>query len=674
MTRRGQDGISPLGVVIGIVIGLVVLGLIIFIFNGRLSAFWKSSSCEGVGGKGGTCMPEDGCDISRVDGSATGCAEGLICCKKSGAGSGAGGGSGSQQAVLPALRSSTLSGRYLAGNRVTEDTILVQANPEPRAYMVNSMIYYHDSQRCTDPARNDPLICDVDWNFRFVLEDANHNLLYSKNFTLGYDSHGDFGMIEDVRTGQSKASPLIRIEPVSNEDTGEITSAGSNTVGWAVDRPSPFPEKNVARPAPSEATITGTTSKPSALSPSSSGTGTSTTTPTASKTTTSKTGQTSSGQSTSIAGVSTGSYAASFIVTVTPNSSLAGQRLHLIAVAYPYMKGYKPELESKYDLYITMQSPITVQGLTAQWSRSKDIKITCTAAAACSAAYFKVSDSQACPAFGALSGSAAIPSAVTKYCLWAGRERGECYDTQDDCDSHLPQSDGKYDAAVQSLMKSWQQNQDVQKFGQMYASLPQSGTPTPVCTPTSINSADCASRLCKIATFDPQSHTGTFTLDQMEMAGKYLCVYGVTAASGKTYAVSPPQQIRVDVTPPAVGVKFDPISLTIKVSCNDGAGNVSGCKDVVGIAYINDISKFPRALVSGPSSAAALCPGVRSSGAYTPMMKRTFSYSDTGVTPDSVRVLCVRGEDNAGNAGVSMVTVYNGYATLAGALAMATQK
>ena len=93
-------------------------------------------------------------------------------------------------------------------------------------------------------------------------------------------------------------------------------------------------------------------------------------------------------------------------------------------------------------------------------------------------------------------------------------------------------------------------------------------------------------------------------------------------------------------------------------ACED---DLSGCKEGYWTAYVSEITKFFPALMSkGGQNAAAWCPSYKTSAGYRIQTSREVVYRS-----NEVRVLCLRVEDNAGNAGISKVTVYNSYQMMA---------
>jgi hypothetical protein len=149
-----------------------------------------------------------------------------------------------------------------------------------------------------------------------------------------------------------------------------------------------------------------------------------------------------------------------------------------------------------------------------------------------------------------------------------------------------------------------------------------------------------------------------------------------TGEQGKAYSSFSSQRILLDYVPPKVIATFSPLTLSVKVACDDGeatkvtdvgAGKTlnSGCKS--SFAYISDLYGYSQALFRGPQNAALVCPPYQTMGQYV-----TSPYSEISTAnSNEVRVMCIRQEDNAGNAGVTMVTVYNSYDMLAKAIALA---
>jgi hypothetical protein len=170
--------------------------------------------------------------------------------------------------------------------------------------------------------------------------------------------------------------------------------------------------------------------------------------------------------------------------------------------------------------------------------------------------------------------------------------------------------------------------------------------------------------------FNIQLQNGVIRLAQGTMAGKYLCVYGWNKATSKLYSAGKAQKIYIDRTPPIADIKFSPLTNRITFLCQDGDGTEdgkteSGCSDMFGVAYISDVTKFLPALVSSPQSAATWCP----TGGYVTETRHSLIY-----TPGEIRVLCMQARDKAGNTGVTMQIVFNGYDLLAKSLILYMKK
>jgi len=173
-------------------------------------------------------------------------------------------------------------------------------------------------------------------------------------------------------------------------------------------------------------------------------------------------------------------------------------------------------------------------------------------------------------------------------------------------------------------------------------------------------------KVYRAESFDMPTQKGTIRLNQQYMNDKYLCVYTQDQSNkDRFYSDNKPQKLMIDRLPPYVEIDFNFMTLSINFLCIDlPEGNNSGCKEQFGYSYIKNVANFLPALFSGPQSAEKWCPPMMTPGAYTSQTKTEVAYNS-----NEVRVLCMRGEDKAGNAAITMRTVYNGYATLAAAIA-----
>jgi hypothetical protein len=363
-------------------------------------------------------------------------------------------------------------------------------------------------------------------------------------------------------------------------------------------------------------------------------------------------------------------------VTVTFSEKELAQRYQLTANLVPDVTLGKPGLQKSESIFFTVSSPIRISGIAPQITKKKDVSIACVSPLKCTNLYFQLTDTTTCPQNPALNKDS-IPSADIEYCKIDGQSAtSTCYRSNDECRASITStSDATYALALKQIQDAFGNKADLSTVG-LFFNNAQSGSNIPQCFQRTKGIAGTGP--FRIVTFNPDTQRATVTIDYAQAANKYMCVYGVDANDKKYVAVSS-QKLLLDLNPPKVTTKFNPLSLVVSATCTDGdtlatpvAGTSlnSGCKSTIGYTYISDLYSYSQALFRGPGNAALLCPPFQSSSnGYV-----THPYYDISTAnSNEVRVMCVRVEDNAGNAAVSMITVYNSYDMLAKSLAAAAQ-
>lgn len=182
-----------------------------------------------------------------------------------------------------------------------------------------------------------------------------------------------------------------------------------------------------------------------------------------------------------------------------------------------------------------------------------------------------------------------------------------------------------------------------------------------------------------------QTQTGgrsVVTLHNETLNGKYLCVQATVSKDGATrtaYATAlyrldlDPVKINIDHTPPRITVGYDPWKGILKFTCDDQLGKendlkyVSGCPPkAFSYAYVTDPFLFATSVATGGTLNPAWsgCPDADQGKWLT-------WNSEKGEMPyiaHDVRVICMRGTDNAGNHAVESKLLYNGQEALAAIL------
>jgi hypothetical protein len=394
-------------------------------------------------------------------------------------------------------------------------------------------------------------------------------------------------------------------------------------------------------------------------------------------------------------------------ITIPHDSKLndyAGQTLRLTIYVYPKDSTTTPSsLATQQIMSFKFVPPVRITTAPdTNWAREKVLTVICDKNyVRCSNIFFKVVKlptdpntpvdcDSVFPKSTDLNDRNVLTTATQKWVLTRdGTTVISEHDSQTLCVQAIAsRADSAYNAALGPILAAMQKSSssfDATQYATF--SMATQGASTYMCVPKSdIRSlstfAAAPNTYYAAESFNVDTQSAVIRLNDGGMAGQYLCVYGksTTTIPGSTteYRVysgdKKGRKIYVDRTPPHVLVQFKPLSLSLFFMCSDGepgeAGiTQSGCKDTFGVAYISDIVHFLPALFAGPQSAATWCPPYMTGSGYTMESRQTVTYTGT-----EVRVLCMRGEDKAGNAAVSMVTVFNGYDMFANALLMYTQK
>jgi hypothetical protein len=360
--------------------------------------------------------------------------------------------------------------------------------------------------------------------------------------------------------------------------------------------------------------------------------------------------------------------------TITPDFTTkdAGQRYQLQVEIIPDPAMNKPALAKQQSVNFNVLNPVKISGVSPQITKKKEITVSCDSSIKCENMYFKLVDNpdrnpDQCNNPGDLSQIKTL-SYDTKYCRvdFTTNTPACNYNTQAECDASLGSAqDSRWLTAAQYASKSFDQGGDLMLAGQQLFGAG-SSVNIPVCIAKTIPRTGTGP--FKIASYTPQSLKGTITLDYDAAKGKYLCVYGADA-QGKAYWSASQQEILLDLQPPTLTAKFDPLTLVAKATCTDDVGG-SGCKTTIGYTYISDLASYSQALFRGPKSAALYCPPFQMQGSYTSSPYYTINTANS----NEVRVMCIRAEDNAGNAAVTMITTFNSYDLLAKSVAMAMRR
>ena len=313
-----------------------------------------------------------------------------------------------------------------------------------------------------------------------------------------------------------------------------------------------------------------------------------------------------------------------------------------------------------------VDSPVKIQGLSPQWAQKKTVLVTCGPDAQCSDIFYTLLDAEElkqydeeCPM---PAGDVQPVTLETKYCQVINGQLTNCnFNTDSACNAENdrksnPEMNSATIAIQTALENGLPLPQIVPQLNQLSTIEPEASGYTCQIDTDSAKAAQYKSSYIKPnATFNDQAQQGIIELDRAFMSGQFLCVYGRDKFDkNKYYVAGKPQELKIDRVPPVAELRFYPSTLRLTFACQD---DLSGCKDVYWTAYVSELSKFfPALMNAGGQNAAAWCPSYKSTAGYRVQTSREVIYRS-----NEVRVLCLRVEDNAGNAGVSKVTVYNSY-------------
>ena len=320
-----------------------------------------------------------------------------------------------------------------------------------------------------------------------------------------------------------------------------------------------------------------------------------------------------------------------------------------------------------YSLRFKVSTPVKVAGLTQQWSKRKEVTAACESPIACSEVLFivKGTEDTVCDPHDA-QGEAATLS--TRYCIVKdGELQSDCEDSLSACtEAILDKTEAGYSSAYYAIMAAVRQGIIPENVAYQFAT--EQGKASAYSCVKSVDNAGGVNTPYRVPV-DPTTGRASFTLEHAAFESQSLCVYARDRNDQtRVYAGKGPIPLMLDVTPPTAILDFRPASLQLRFACKDGT---SGCKDAFGVAYVNEVGKFLRALVAKdtPQNAAAWCPSYGTAGNYRSETRPIVQYAE-----NEVRVLCLRVEDKAGNAGVAMATVYNAYDLIAQAIAEAIRQ
>jgi hypothetical protein len=632
MNRRGVA--EAIWLLIGVIAGLTMLFLIFWILIPAFKNAHDSLSC-GMGATKGTCKASCG-DGEYRSWDGLFCKDEMVCCKPKTTNSIASGNTGAEQPKTVTLQPPEISIKRSSATKPlnegqTEPLFPEETSPE---YIITIKTYSEvndaDLKKCLPqpPKQGDVLdlsgrkVCVGQWNKTITIESQNYDLLYALTTIQGEKDWHSLNIVN----GKDRNLPITFTK------------------------------------------VSGSTVKKDGLF------------------------------------ITTSNYKLSGTFGMDYN----GQLLKLTVSSFPGLeKGDFPSIERDYHIYFKVSNGVTVSGLTPVWAQQKTVTVQCNPQIlTCSDVYFyfvKKTDMEALAVenqkpgvekkeLQCMSGAdfatelaktpaVVVPTKTTTYCLQEGDDTS-CKQEFPDlgrCDEAriTMAATPEYTAALQSFSDAVLRRQLVQQTEasmQLYTLFTAQATRAAAsrCVPkkqipevTPDPNAPNVNSNYK-ALFDPLTQKAVITLDQGYMTNTTICIYVEGANKkdandqAKLYSVGKPQRVYIDTIPPRVEIKFSPWSLKLSFLCID---DYAGCKDTVGLAFISDVKKFLPALFKGPQSAATWCPPANTYGygsAYEQRQARDASYN-----VNEVRVLCMRGEDNAGNTALTMVTVYPTYDLLA---------
>lgn len=370
---------------------------------------------------------------------------------------------------------------------------------------------------------------------------------------------------------------------------------------------------------------------------------------------------------------------------VTPNFGFAQNKreYRLVITAYPHeTPGESPSLETERNIPIAVTNGITVSGLHTQWTRSKTVTVSCDEQLlTCNRIFYYVTTPGiACDesVSGVNADLPVISQTATEHCISGSNE---CYLQLGECQRALSTRDqtseyGSIISQVLDVISGSNQAQLNDPRLQAFSALQSNSTAVqceerPYVRNNDLvvqTTAGAAPTFYSANLYDRETQRATIYLQHKNLENTSVCIYAEDAnrrddgGNPLIHLATEAQQTFIDLTPPAVELKYQPWKQKIHYICTDA---LSGCNDNVGVAYISDVNSFLRALFRGPQSAQAWCPRT----GY-----KLQRQGETVYTEPEIRVMCMRGTDKAGNNATTMVTVYNTYGLLATAVTEAMKE
>ncbi len=339
-----------------------------------------------------------------------------------------------------------------------------------------------------------------------------------------------------------------------------------------------------------------------------------------------------------------------------------------------------------YTLKFRISSPVKYAGLSQTWTKRKEVTAACESPVTCSDILFQTVPkpaSNTVPSCPVDIDPAKATELKTQYCVVKDGEMlyNTCKESLNLCTQGLlSMNDVEYSGLHTALLAAVNKGLIQDNFALQFATAQgEKSTYSCIKSTTQVEARTAGSGTLYRVPVDPTTGRATFTLEHKSFEGAHVCIYGRDKTDPSTvYAGKGPVKVALDVTPPIAHLEFKPGSLQLRFGCTDQAEDgaadpelVSGCKDTFGTAYISQTAPFLASLVSKdtPQNAAAWCPPYANAGGYGFEARSITQY-----TGNEVRVMCLRVEDKAGNAGVAMTTVYNTYDILLNALAGAVNE
>jgi len=353
------------------------------------------------------------------------------------------------------------------------------------------------------------------------------------------------------------------------------------------------------------------------------------------------------------------------IITFTFPQKFSGERVQVLAKSS--VGANKAEDDTIF--FLNVKAAVQCGGLTSQWERSKTVSCECRNGVDCSELYFQIIPEQQpntelkCPE-PEVTAATLMP---IKYCVIdeTGNAIRACHDKETECWKELSTIVTPESAATQRILEEAQTRGMIPEIVLPFLQGSEKEAKRYTCAKTLSNDL-IEGKIYKAEKPNLNIDRWTFTLDKPFMTNKNVCIWGQsTFDEQKQYPYGDPVPIRIDRIPPQGEILFSPGTLQLTFICEDAH---SECEDYVGLTYIDDLTNFFGALTQGGVNSASLwCPPA-TTGPYRAETRDQVAYTD-----QSVRVLCMRVTDRAGNHGLAIKTVYNLYDTLANLLVIAFQ-